>query len=169
MIVNQVPNRKIPIKKDCRKASFNVDLINPLHNVVATHPSKPDVLRNSPCRVSETSRLKRIRWTYWKIYLYRKELVLKIQYKNQHHPDYYLATAWGWNKPADSDIKCVSSGLVLFSVANPGVSVSGGQFTVTFMLKGDSSNEKNIQINRSFISVNTTNYMLNNFLITICN
>ena len=84
----------------------------------------------------------------WNVYIEHIEkytstgIVLKIQNKNQHHPDYYLATAWGWNKPADSDIKCVSSGLVLFSVANPGVSVSGGQFTVTFMLKGDSSNEK---------------------------
>ena len=66
----------------------------------------------------------------------------EIKNKNEQHSNCYLATAWGWNKPADSDIKCVSSGLVLFSVANPGVSVSGGQFTVTFMLKGDSSNEK---------------------------
>ena len=52
---------------------------------------------------------------------------------------WYLATELGENNPAVSDIKCVSSGFVWFSVANPGVSVSGGQFTVTLMLKGASS------------------------------
>ena len=50
-----------------------------------------------------------------------------------------LATTCGWNNPAVSDIKWVSSGFVLFSVANPGVSVSGGQFTVTLILNGTNS------------------------------
>ena len=55
----------------------------------------------------------------------------------------YLATIFGWNSPAVSEIKCVSSGFVSFSIANPGVSVSGGQFTVTLMLNGAISKKFN--------------------------
>ena len=57
-MVNQVPNRKSPIKNDCVRASLNEELINPLHNVVAAQPSNPDVLKNFPSRVSSTSCLK---------------------------------------------------------------------------------------------------------------
>jgi len=42
-----------------------------------------------------------------------------------------LATSWGCIKPAFSDMARVSSGLVLFSISNAGVSVSGGQSTDT--------------------------------------
>ena len=66
---------------------------------------------------------------------------------------WYLATELGENNPAVSDIKCVSSGLVWFSVANPGVSVSGGQFTVTLILKGASSknlDNSNYRISNNF-------------------
>ena len=83
----------------------------------------------------------------------------------------YLATTLGWNNPAVSDIKWVSSGFVLFSVSNPGVSVSGGQLTVTLILNGANSASKNIKFGVStifkiliiFICKSTT-YLSKNYL-----
>jgi hypothetical protein len=53
----------------------------------------------------------------------------------------HLATISGWKSPADCEMSLVSSGLNLSSSFSPGVSVSGGQLTVTVMPKGATSEE----------------------------
>lgn len=50
-----------------------------------------------------------------------------------------LATTSGETKPADSDMSFVSRGFVCSSMANPGVSVSGGRHKVTDTLWGFTS------------------------------
>jgi len=47
-----------------------------------------------------------------------------------------LATASGDTSPEDWEISLVSIGLVFSSLANPGVSVSGGRHNVTDILYG---------------------------------
>jgi hypothetical protein len=47
-----------------------------------------------------------------------------------------FATASGDTSPADCEINLVSIGLLFSSLANPGVSVSGGKDNVTDMLYG---------------------------------
>ena len=50
-----------------------------------------------------------------------------------------LATTSGWKSPADCEMIFVSSGLNFSSSFKPGVSVSGGQLTVTVIPYGETS------------------------------